>query len=219
MLAQALPSCDEARRDAGGSRARIARNAPSAASIRLARWLPRRSTSCTDASRVAVTLASTTLMRHRATDSQPADARQPDQRARSLRVSDPARSAESTFWSSTTSTRPEQRRGLRPDAYRGWRASVWVATLARAGRMRDGRARIPLILPRGGRRRSRQAPAASVDRSMFIARATAFSEEKDVAGKAMIHARKQKSIARAAALAGEQPRLSRRTFCRCRCWC
>ncbi len=40
-------------------------------------------------------------------------------------------------------------------------------------------------------------------------------------GKAMIHARKQKSIAKAAALAGDHAAVAHQvtTCCRCRCWC
>ena len=87
-------------------------------------------------------------------------------------------------------------------------ASVWVATLARARRVNEfGRGvsfqdaddigdRCPAM---------RRQEVMQESKQVFIARPTIFlTRGKEMSlGKAMIHARKQKSIARAAALAGE----------------
>jgi ComF family protein len=119
-----------------------------------------------------LTLASTTLMRHRATDSQAGLT--PRQRRINVRgafaVSDPAAvSGKHILVIDDIYTTGATARASAQTLIEAGAASVWVATLARAGRMRDGRRKDSAhFYPEVDDGEAGRLPAASVEQESMV---------------------------------------------------
>ncbi len=155
-----------------------------------------------------LTLASSTLMRLRATESQAGlSSRQRRVNVRgAFSVSDPAAvTLKHILLIDDIFTTGATARAAALALTKAGAASVWVATLARARRVTDHPLQ-PVEKFEENSNLSSQITARSAARNqLFIARPNIFLTRgsRMSLGKAMIHARKQKSIAKAAACAGD----------------